>query len=58
MRVRALLAGDVERQVGADIDPGQAHDGNGGQGEYPAAPPEPGEDGDQVKMICPPAAMA
>jgi hypothetical protein len=35
----------VERQVGADIDPGQAHDGNGGQGEYPAARPEPGEDG-------------
>jgi hypothetical protein len=38
-------ARDVERQVGADIDPGQAHDGNGSQGKDPATWPEPGEDG-------------
>jgi hypothetical protein len=31
--------------VGADIDPAEAHNGNGGQGEGAAAWPEPGKGG-------------
>ena len=38
-------ARDIERKVGADIDPGQAHDRNGAHGEGAARLAEPGERG-------------
>ncbi len=38
-------ARDVEREMGADVDTGQPHQGNGGQGEGPARRAEPGQGG-------------
>ena len=36
-------ARNVERQVGAHVDPGQAHDRDGGHGESAAGRPEAGK---------------
>jgi hypothetical protein len=38
-------ARDVERQLGSDVDPGQAHDGNGAEDSGTAGRGEPGQGG-------------